>query len=332
MTYPEIKGWMKEDMEARVEEYNLQRNGLTSLLQKCTETLQGSLEAGEVAVAEDMYYQKISLLQKILGVCDQKHRVVESVLIHRKPLSTDEAELMVASLQDLVVSSRDLTTCLGKLMYKKEAQVGALNQKILYEQCNLQLCIDRFDPNAKKHAAAKKALQDDVQTIEEEVLLLKEQQDSAVLVYEKAYHRLQEWEGPKHAHPMDQVQDELIKRKTELLQYRLVLNLDEQDHILTERDNISQQAAKLVAEGRSPRKDAPTSYVTLIEDDLVSLKLENEDLQRLLREERTTSAARIAQLEHEVATLHASLSKMPAASSHSPERHGPQVVQACPQR
>eukprot|EP00998_Keelungia_sp_KM082_P008252 NODE_443_length_1941_cov_147.073319_g436_i0.p1 GENE.NODE_443_length_1941_cov_147.073319_g436_i0~~NODE_443_length_1941_cov_147.073319_g436_i0.p1 ORF type:complete len:580 (+),score=229.34 NODE_443_length_1941_cov_147.073319_g436_i0:82-1821(+) len=149
---------------------------------------------------------------------------------------------------------RMLYLTLGNLIYKKEKKLEELDRNIRTTHIQLEFCIETFDPNAKKHSDAKKQLYMVRAQTEEELSMLKEKQS-------KATEDSAACEEPLPAAainfppPADEQTEEILNRRSKMVEYRAHLAKQEEVKIAAEREEIKRhKAIKAAGGGQSPQK------------------------------------------------------------------------------
>jgi hypothetical protein len=149
---------------------------------------------------------------------------------------------------------RMLYLTLGSLIYKKEKRLEEIDRNIRTTHIQLEFCIETFDPNAKKHSDQKKELYKLRQQVEEELAMLKEKQAKALEEFKESEQAL-DAAGIEFNHPVDENNEEVLTRRTKMVEYKAHLTKQEEVKIAAEREEI--RRAKLIrsTEGASvPRR------------------------------------------------------------------------------
>lgn len=148
---------------------------------------------------------------------------------------------------------------LGNLIYKKEKKLEELDRNIRTTHIQLEFCIETFDPNAKKHSDAKKQLYMLRAQTEEELGMLKEKQNKAQEDFQATEEALVA-AGIEFKHPADEQNEEVLNRRSKMVEYRAHLSKQEEVKIAAEREEIKR--AKQLRAARidsSPTKAAITA-------------------------------------------------------------------------
>eukprot|EP01006_Ploeotia_vitrea_P041427 TRINITY_DN66525_c7_g4_i1.p1 TRINITY_DN66525_c7_g4~~TRINITY_DN66525_c7_g4_i1.p1 ORF type:complete len:604 (+),score=162.89 TRINITY_DN66525_c7_g4_i1:69-1880(+) len=132
---------------------------------------------------------------------------------------------------------RMLYLTLGNLIYKKEKKMEELDRNIRSTHIQLEFCIETFDPNAKKHSDAKKQLYMVRAQTEEELQMLKEKQSKAQEDFQPTEEQLVA-AGVDFIHPADEQNEEVLNRRSKMVEYRAHLSKQEEVKIAAEREEI----------------------------------------------------------------------------------------------
>jgi len=166
----------------------------------------------------------------------------------------DLAELRIAVHKEHLEYFRMLYLTLGSLIYKKEKRLEEIDRTIRSTHVQLEFCIETFDPNAKKHSDQKKELYKLRQGVEEELALLKEKQARAMDDFKESEEAL-DAVGHEFSHPVDENNEEVLTRRTRMVEYKAHLAKQEEVKIAAEREEIK-RAKTLKAS--APRKVGAT--------------------------------------------------------------------------
>ncbi|CAD2218560.1 paraflagellar rod protein 1D [Angomonas deanei] len=132
---------------------------------------------------------------------------------------------------------RMLYLTLGSLIYKKEKRLEEIDRNIRTTHIQLEFCVETFDPNAKKHADMKKELYRLRQGVEEELEMLKEKQANALEDFKESEEAL-DAAGIEFNHPVDENNEEVLSRRSKIVEYRSHLMKQEEVKIAAEREEI----------------------------------------------------------------------------------------------
>lgn len=151
---------------------------------------------------------------------------------------------------------RMLFLTLGNLIYKKEKKLEELDRNIRTTHIQLEFCIETFDPNAKKHSDAKKQLYMVRAQTEEELQMLKEKQNKAQEEFQSTEEALVA-AGIEFQHPADEQNEEVLNRRSKMVEYRAHLSKQEEVKIAAEREEIKRAKQLRASRGASPHHQAP---------------------------------------------------------------------------
>lgn len=147
---------------------------------------------------------------------------------------------------------RMLYLTLGSLIYKKEKRLEEIDRNIRTTHIQLEFCIETFDPNAKKHSDQKKELYKLRQQVEEELAMLKEKQGKALEEFKETEQAL-DAAGIEFNHPVDENNEEVLSRRTKMVEYKAHLSKQEEVKIAAEREEIRRAKMIRSTEGSTPR-------------------------------------------------------------------------------
>ncbi|KAH8618183.1 putative Paraflagellar rod protein [Trypanosoma vivax] len=114
---------------------------------------------------------------------------------------------------------------------------GGDRRNIRTTHIQLEFCVETFDPNAKKHADMKKELYKLRQGVEEELAMLKEKQSKALEDFKETEEAL-DAAGIEFNHPVDENNEEVLTRRSKMVEYRSHLTKQEEVKIAAEREEI----------------------------------------------------------------------------------------------
>merc|ERR1719162_2322339 len=160
------------------------------------------------------------------------------------------ADLRIEVHKEHLEYFRMLYLTLGSLIYKKEKRLEEIDRTIRSTHVQLEFCIETFDPNAKKHSDQKKELYKLRQAVEEELALLKEKQARAMDDFKESEEAL-DAAGIEFSHPVDENNEEVLSRRSKMVEYKAHLSKQEEVKIAAEREEIK-RAKTLKAS--APRK------------------------------------------------------------------------------
>jgi len=162
----------------------------------------------------------------------------------------DLADLRIEVHKEHLEYFRMLYLTLGSLLYKKEKRLEEIDRTIRTTHIQLEFCIETFDPNAKKHSDQKKELYKLRNQVEEELALLKEKQVKALEEFKDSETALDN-AGIQFQHPVDENNEEVLSRRSKMVEYRAHLSKQEEVKIAAEREEIKRSKA---IKTQSPRK------------------------------------------------------------------------------
>lgn len=145
---------------------------------------------------------------------------------------------------------RMLYLTLGSLVYKKEKRLEEIDRNIRTTHIQLEFCVETFDPNAKKHSDTKKELYKLRQSVEEELAMLKEKQAKALEDFKESEEAL-DAAGIEFNHPVDENNEEVLTRRSKMVEYRAHLSKQEEVKIAAEREEIKRSRLLRSAEAAS---------------------------------------------------------------------------------
>jgi hypothetical protein len=156
---------------------------------------------------------------------------------------------------------RMLYLTLGNLIYKKEKKLEELDRNIRTTHIQLEFCIETFDPNAKKHSDAKKQLYMVRAQTEEELAMLKEKQSKAQEDFQSTEEALVA-AGIDFQHPADEQNEEILNRRSKMVEYRAHLSKQEEVKIAAEREEIKRAKTIRMSRTNSPRGGGSPPAIT----------------------------------------------------------------------
>ena len=169
-----------------------------------------------------------------------------SVKARHDKTNQDLATLRIEVHKEHLEYFRMLYLTLGSLIYKKEKRLEEIDRNIRTTHIQLEFCVETFDPNAKKHSDMKKELYKLRQGVEEELALLKEKQSKALEDFKESEEAL-DAAGIEFNHPVDENNEEILTRRSKMVEYRAHLSKQEEVKIAAEREEIKR--AKLLRSG-----------------------------------------------------------------------------------
>ncbi|ESL05554.1 paraflagellar rod protein 3 [Trypanosoma rangeli SC58] len=168
--------------------------------------------------------------------------------------SQDLAALRLEVHKEHLEYFRMLYLTLGSLIYKKEKRMEEIDRNIRTTHIQLEFCVETFDPNAKRHADMKKELYKLRQGVEEELAMLKEKQAKALEEFRESEEAL-DAAGIEFNHPVDENNEEVLTRRSKMVEYRSHLSKQEEVKIAAEREEIKR--ARLLRTGGGGSGEQP---------------------------------------------------------------------------
>jgi len=143
---------------------------------------------------------------------------------------------------------------LGQLAYKKEKRLEETDRQIRTTHIQLEFAVETFDPNAKKHSDSKKDLYKIRAQIEEELQMLKDKMKTALDQFRPTEEALAQ-AGVEFVHPIDEVEENNLQRRSKMVEYRAHLAKQEEVKIAAEREEVKRaKQLSLQAAPRSPQQ------------------------------------------------------------------------------
>ncbi|CUG93020.1 paraflagellar rod protein 3, putative [Bodo saltans] len=169
-----------------------------------------------------------------------------SVKARHDKTNQDLATLRIEVHKEHLEYFRMLYLTLGSLIYKKEKRLEEIDRNIRTTHIQLEFCVETFDPNAKKHSDMKKELYKLRVSVEEELAMLKEKQSKGLEEFKESEEAL-DAAGIEFNHPVDENNEEVLTRRSKMVEYRAHLSKQEEVKIAAEREEIKR--AKLLRSG-----------------------------------------------------------------------------------
>jgi len=160
-----------------------------------------------------------------------------SVKARHDKTNQDLATLRIEVHKEHLEYFRMLYLTLGSLIYKKEKRLEEIDRNIRTTHIQLEFCVETFDPNAKKHSDMKKELYKLRTGVEEELAMLKEKQAKALEDFKESEEAL-DAAGIEFNHPVDENNEEVLTRRSKMVEYRAHLSKQEEVKIAAEREEI----------------------------------------------------------------------------------------------
>jgi len=194
---------------------------------------------------------------RVTGLCEEMVAEACSAIKARFDRTNQElGDLRLEVHKEYLEYFRMLYLTLGNLIYKKEKKLEELDRNIRTTHIQLEFCIETFDPNAKKHSDAKKQLYMVRAQTEEELTMLKEKQAKS----QEDFHPTEEAlmaAGVEFQHPADEQNEEILNRRSKMIEYKAHLAKGDEVKIAAEREEI-----KRAKQLRQLRQSTPTQSIT----------------------------------------------------------------------
>eukprot|EP01002_Notosolenus_urceolatus_P002696 NODE_170_length_2575_cov_172.680523_g127_i0.p2 GENE.NODE_170_length_2575_cov_172.680523_g127_i0~~NODE_170_length_2575_cov_172.680523_g127_i0.p2 ORF type:complete len:614 (+),score=311.90 NODE_170_length_2575_cov_172.680523_g127_i0:76-1842(+) len=146
---------------------------------------------------------------------------------------------------------RMLYLTLGNVIYKKEKKLEEIDRQIRSSHIQLEMCVETFDPAAKKHSDEKKQLFVLRARVDEELRTLKDKQHVSLERFGPTEKALIE-AGIEFSHPVDEQNEEVLSRRSKMVEYRAHLSKQEEVKIAAEREEIKRHKALRLSMSGSP--------------------------------------------------------------------------------
>jgi hypothetical protein len=159
------------------------------------------------------------------------------------------SELRIEVHKEHLEYFRMLYLTLGSLIYKKEKRLEEIDRNIRTTHIQLEFCSETFDPNAKKFSDMKKELYKLRLGVEEELAMLKEKQAKSLEDFKESEEAL-DAAGIEFNHPVDENNEEVLTRRSKMVEYRAHLSKQEEVKIAAEREEIKR--AKTLRASQTP--------------------------------------------------------------------------------
>ena len=176
-----------------------------------------------------------------------------SVKARHDKTNQDLATLRIEVHKEHLEYFRMLYLTLGSLIYKKEKRLEEIDRNIRTTHIQLEFCVETFDPNAKKHSDMKKELYKLRQGVEEELALLKEKQSKALDEFKESEEAL-DAAGIEFNHPVDENNEEILTRRSKMVEYRAHMSKQEEVKIAAEREEIKRAKLLRSSDDASPAR------------------------------------------------------------------------------
>mmetsp|Transcript_2477 Transcript_2477/g.2699 ORF Transcript_2477/g.2699 Transcript_2477/m.2699 type:complete len:579 (+) Transcript_2477:58-1794(+) len=171
-----------------------------------------------------------------------------SVKARHDKTNQDLATLRIEVHKEHLEYFRMLYLTLGSLIYKKEKRLEEIDRNIRTTHIQLEFAIETFDPNAKKFSDMKKELYKLRVGVEEELAMLKEKQSKSLEEFKESEEAL-DAAGIEFNHPVDENNEEVLTRRSKMVEYRAHLSKQEEVKIAAEREEIKRAKLLRSSEG-----------------------------------------------------------------------------------
>eukprot|EP00331_Platyophrya_macrostoma_P005258 CAMPEP_0176427876 /NCGR_PEP_ID=MMETSP0127-20121128/12829_1 /TAXON_ID=938130 /ORGANISM="Platyophrya macrostoma, Strain WH" /LENGTH=578 /DNA_ID=CAMNT_0017809479 /DNA_START=58 /DNA_END=1794 /DNA_ORIENTATION=+ len=171
-----------------------------------------------------------------------------SVKARHDKTNQDLATLRIEVHKEHLEYFRMLYLTLGSLIYKKEKRLEEIDRNIRTTHIQLEFCVETFDPNAKKFSDMKKELYKLRVGVEEELAMLKEKQSKSLEEFKESEEAL-DAAGIEFNHPVDENNEEVLTRRSKMVEYRAHLSKQEEVKIAAEREEIKRAKLLRSSEG-----------------------------------------------------------------------------------
>jgi hypothetical protein len=204
------------------------------------------------------------LAMRVTGLIEEMVSEACSAIKARYDRTNQElGDLRIEVHKEYLEFFRMLFLTLGNLIYKKEKKLEELDRNIRTTHIQLEFCIETFDPNAKKHSDAKKQLYMVRAQTEEELGMLKDKQSKAQEDFQATEEALVA-AGIEFQHPADEQNEEVLNRRSKMVEYRAHLSKQEEVKIAAEREEIKRAKQLKASRGNSPTKAAITAGSSIL--------------------------------------------------------------------
>ncbi|PWU97143.1 putative paraxonemal rod protein PAR2 [Trypanosoma cruzi] len=143
---------------------------------------------------------------------------------------------------------------LGSLIYKKEKRMEEIDRNIRTTHIQLEFCVETFDPNAKRHADMKKELYKLRQGVGGGAGDAEGEAGKALEDFKESEEAL-DAAGIEFNHPVDENNEEVLTRRSKMVEYRSHLSKQEEVKIAAEREEIKR--ARLLRTGGGGSGEQP---------------------------------------------------------------------------
>lgn len=194
------------------------------------------------------------LASRVIGLVEEMIAEACSAIKARHDRTVaDLSDLRLEQNKEYLEFFRMLYLTLGNLIYKKEKKLEELDRNIRMTHIQLEFCIETFDPSAKRHSDAKKQLYMVRAQTEDELTMLKDKQSRAQEQFQPVEEALVA-AGIDFQHPADEQNEEILNRRSKMVEYRAHLSKQEEVKIAAEREEIKRAKALRSSQTGSPQK------------------------------------------------------------------------------
>eukprot|EP01013_Petalomonas_cantuscygni_P025248 TRINITY_DN47139_c0_g1_i1.p1 TRINITY_DN47139_c0_g1~~TRINITY_DN47139_c0_g1_i1.p1 ORF type:complete len:610 (-),score=205.93 TRINITY_DN47139_c0_g1_i1:619-2448(-) len=147
------------------------------------------------------------------------------------------AQLRLLVHQEYLAVFRRLYRTLSILCYKKEKALEECGRQSRQCHIQLELCIETYDPNAKKYADLRKELFKKRANLEEQVNALRDKMNAALEAFAPTEEALLA-AGFQFVHPLDEAEEGNLQRRSRMVEYRAHMAKQQDLKIAAERQEI----------------------------------------------------------------------------------------------
>jgi len=170
-------------------------------------------------------------------------KVIE-LLKKLKAQTEEEGKSEAAALTRVAAVQSRLIIDEGRIYTKSDAGrhvcskfLEEIDRTVRTTHIQLEFCVETFDPNAKKFSDQKKELYKLRTAVEEELSLLKEKQGKALEDFKESEEAL-DAAGIEFSHPVDENNEEVLSRRSKMVEYKAHLSKQEEVKIAAEREEL----------------------------------------------------------------------------------------------
>eukprot|EP00759_Apiculatamorpha_spiralis_P021188 PhF_6_TR26183/c0_g1_i1/m.37220 len=218
------------EMEENYATFRSRTHGFLSGAQKFMDRLQNTLENSRLA--RDL----CGILQEfMLGGCSNIETKFEKADEHMSEMEAKVDKQFCKHATGYYLN-------VGRLLHKKQAKAKQLAEEIENARVQLEFCVDRLDPGAKRHAQQRQEYRQQKDLIDREIHRLQEKLETVNKKWDLVAVRLKA-RGVPFAHPEDVLNKATTLRQQRLLDMRDTLNITEDKigHVLEKESTSIQQ-------------------------------------------------------------------------------------------